>query len=415
MNYHTIHGHDVSSFDLPSTHRLPTISAAQALECLESDTSKYLSTGLGGLDRLLSGPSSDAGAEKSTSVGGIRKGQVTEIWGPSGSGKTSLGALNEGDRVVWVDCLYPVCSRRLSAVIAGKSEALEEPKSDSIDSVIQCTCPSLPHFIALLCRPTESSVPPGTSLIVIDSLSALLNHSFPRVPDQKAGNSASRGPNSSARRLQVLQHIISALQKLAATRDLAIVVLTQCASKMQAERGASLVPAINASVWDQGIPTRLVLYRDWVMHEGKPLGLHFAGIQKVNGKNDNAAIRDIVAFRVESTGLIVASIDSSESARIQSHGTVLKRKLQDTDFEVGDSDDEDYGWAEDPNGDSMPPNPSQWQGSEDLIVGVHRQNGEDSDDEREHHHPDDEIPASSDEDEPFTQQVVGDDAQPPQV
>lgn len=106
------------------------------------------------------------------------------------------------------------------------------------------------------------------------------------------------GPNSSARRLQVLQHTISALQKLAATRRLAIVVLTQCASKMQAERGASLVPAINASVWDQGIPTRLVLYRDWVMHEGLPLGLHFAGIQKVNGKSDNASINDIVAFRI---------------------------------------------------------------------------------------------------------------------
>jgi uncharacterized protein YejL (UPF0352 family) len=107
-------------------------------------------------------------------------------------------------------------------------------------------------------------------------------------------------PNSSARRLQVLQHIISALQKLAATRDLAILVLTQCATKVQAERGASLVPAINATVWDQGIPTRLVLYRDWVMHNEKPTGLHFAGVQKVNGKNDgSAAIGDIVAFRVQ--------------------------------------------------------------------------------------------------------------------
>ena len=110
-------------------------------------------------------------------------------------------------------------------------------------------------------------------------------------------------PSSSARRLQVLQHIISALQKLAATRDLAIVLLTQCASKMQAERGASLVPAINASVWDQGISTRLVLYRDLVMQDGEFAGLYFAGTQKVNGKNDNAAIGDIVAFTVESVSV----------------------------------------------------------------------------------------------------------------
>lgn len=160
---------------------------------------------------------------------------------------------------------------------------------------------------------------------MIDSLSALLNHSFPRVLDQKGGNGASKGmicaldafsldsntnelpevPNSSARRLQVLQYIISALQKLAATHNLAIVVLTQCASKMQAERGASLIPAINASVWDQGIPTRLVLYRDWVMHEGKPLGLHFASIQKVNGKNDSGARGDTVAFGIESVRALV--------------------------------------------------------------------------------------------------------------
>lgn len=114
-------------------------------------------------------------------------------------------------------------------------------------------------------------------------------------------------------------------------------------------------------------------------------------------------------------GLVAASIDSSDSARIRSHGPAVKRKLQDTDFEVGDSDDEDYGWADDENGDSMPPNPSQWQGSEDLIVGVHRQNGEDSDDERGQHRPDDEIPASDEEDEPFTQQGIEQDVQPPQI
>ncbi|KAB5571910.1 P-loop containing nucleoside triphosphate hydrolase protein [Coniochaeta sp. 2T2.1] len=412
MDYLAIHGHDVSSFDLPSTHRLPPISAAQAFEDLDAATSLFLSTGLDSLDRLLSGSSSNTGAEKPNIVGGVRKGQVTEIWGPSGSGKTyfgihlAAGALNEGDRVVWVDCLYPVCSERLSATVVGRSEATDTPKLDSLDRLVHYTCPSLPHFIALLCRPTESCIPSGTSLIVIDSLSALLNHSFPRVPDQRAANGVGKVPNSSARRLQVLQHIISALQKLAATRDLAIVVLTQCASKMQAGQGAALVPAINAGVWDQGIPTRLVLYRDWVMHEGSPIPLHFAGIQKLNGKNDNAAMGDIVAFKIESSGLVAATIDSSESARIRSNAQALKRKLQDTDFEVGDSDDEDYGWGEDENQDDLPPNPSQWQGSEDLIVGVHRQNGEDSDEEREQHDPDDEIPASDEEDEPFTQEGI---------
>jgi len=74
---------------------------------------------------------------------------------------------------------------------------------------------------------------------------------------------------------------------------------------MQAGQGAALVPAINAGVWDQGISTRLVLYRDWVMHEGSPITLYFAGIQKLNGQNDNAAMGDIVAFMIESvSGLL---------------------------------------------------------------------------------------------------------------
>jgi hypothetical protein len=85
MDYHAIHGHDISSFDLPSTHRLPTVSAAQALEDLEGDNSNFIPTGLAALDASL-GP-------ELASVGqaGIQKGHVTEIWGPPGAGKTAFG------------------------------------------------------------------------------------------------------------------------------------------------------------------------------------------------------------------------------------------------------------------------------------------------------------------------------------
>lgn len=50
---------------------------------------------------------------------------------------------------------------------------------------------------------------------------------------------------------------------------------------------------------------------------------------------------------------------------------VQKRKLGDTGFEIADSedegdDDEDYGWDLEP--DALPPMPSQWQGSEDILL-----------------------------------------------
>ena len=96
----------------------------------------------------------------------------------------------------------------------------------------------------------------------------------------------------------MLQYIVSSLQKLAATRDLAVVVLTQCATKMQAERGATLIPAINAGVWEQGMSTRLVLFRDWSWGPSDTRGLHFVAIQKLHGKGTAALIDSVCSFTV---------------------------------------------------------------------------------------------------------------------
>lgn len=112
MEYHERHGHDVSSFDLPSTRkcpcsrstnsisyqtaddltqdRLPTVSAAEALDELNGDALRQISTSLPGLDRALTGNASSLLTEQD-GKGGIQKGQVTEIWGPPGVGKTALG------------------------------------------------------------------------------------------------------------------------------------------------------------------------------------------------------------------------------------------------------------------------------------------------------------------------------------
>lgn len=46
-----------------------------------------------------------------------------------------------------------------------------------------------------------------------------------------------------------------------------------------------------------------------------------------------------------------------------------KRKLEETGFEVLDSEDE-YGWGEEDNS-ALPGQPPQWQGSEDIILGTH--------------------------------------------
>lgn len=115
------------------------------------------------------------------------------------------------------------------------------------------------------------------------------------------------GPSPSSRRIQILQYTIGALQKLAATRDAAVVLLSQCATRMQAERGATLTPAVNANVWEQGVATRVALYRDWVWTDGCTLGARLATVQKVDGNTFAHALDNAVAFEIESVGRITSA------------------------------------------------------------------------------------------------------------
>ncbi len=61
-----------------------------------------------------------------------------------------------------------------------------------------------------------------------------------------------------------------------------------------------LVPAINATVWEQGVSNRVLLFRDWIWRDHKPLNTFFAGVQKVGGKaTQNSLVgAEVVAFGV---------------------------------------------------------------------------------------------------------------------
>ncbi|TDZ47189.1 DNA repair protein rhp55 [Colletotrichum trifolii] len=286
-SYRATHGEDIASFDLPSTHRLPTVSAAQALEALNEDHSRQISTGLETLDELLASSLGAVDAVDGKQLGGVQRGQVTEVWGPPGSGKTALGiqlvanAVSEGHSAVWI------------------------------------------------------------------------------------------GPSTAAKRLQALQYIVSALGKLAATKNCAVVVLTQCATKMQSERGPTLIPSINAGVWEQGISTRLLLFRDWVWRDGSPLTACIASVQKLDGKAGPDTVHNASAFTVEAAGLVGVHYDIGQPSVLLSTTPRAKRKLAEAGLEVPDSDEEgeEYGWEQEDDA-ALPGMPPQWQGSEDLLLGT---------------------------------------------
>lgn len=93
---------------------------------------------------------------------------------------------------------------------------------------------------------------------------------------------------------------MKALQTLALTRNCAVVLLSQCATKIQSERGASLAPAVNATVWAQGISTQIVLFRDWGTQKDESVNIFFAGVQKLDGKATEDAVDRVSAFKIDS-------------------------------------------------------------------------------------------------------------------
>lgn len=205
------------------------------------------------------------------------------------------------------------------------------------------------------------------------------------------------GPSTGSKRVQLLEHIIVALQKLAATQNIAAVLLTQCATRMQNEQGPVLIPAINAPPWEQGISTRLVLFRDWLLESGQSRSVHVAGIQKVNGKDSVVSIDHMAAFTLDvvrssaetlaktsiyvrswptahvtnqlcsKDGIVHVSIDHDQPPSALSSTPVQNRKSVDAGIEVADSEDDDYGWQVEDESE-LPQMPSQWQGSEDLLL-----------------------------------------------
>ncbi|KAI0442525.1 P-loop containing nucleoside triphosphate hydrolase protein [Xylaria telfairii] len=339
--YESIHGKDESSFDLTSTHRLPTVSAAQAFDDLKTGPRQFIHTGLEALDQTLAGVSFEDGDE-SRQHRGIRKGQIVEVWGPPASGKTTFAmqiaanTLQDGCRVVWVA------------------------------NFVYYSTPTLAHLIGLLCKPRTSSVPSGTSLVVIDGLSGLINRAFPKNVEPRQN---SKGSNVAVRRLQVLQHLVSALQKLSATQDLLVVVLNQCATRMQVERSATITPAINASTWEQGIATRLVLFQDWTTADAQLRNIRLIGVQKNNGQTSPNGIGVVFPFEIYDGGLAELDLGTNQPSLVLATNLHRqKRKFNETGIEIADSEGEDYGW-EDEDEAEMPDMPPQWQGSEDLLLG----------------------------------------------
>ena len=236
----------------------------------------------------------------------------------------AASAIHSGGSVVWVgkisdvidsllrteenmclrntDSAYTIVGSRLKDILYGFAIAREEatPKSEFLDKCLQnfhhFTTPSLSYLLALLMHQSSSFPPLETSLIVIDSISTLFALAFPKT-GETASNQQPPAKKSdmaqwvSGRRWAVMGDFISNISRLAATKNIAILLTSQMTTRIRSETGAVLHPAISGTAWDNGISTRIVIFWDWIYQakdasssQGKYMpGVRIAGVMKARG------------------------------------------------------------------------------------------------------------------------------------
>ena len=204
---------------------------------------------------------------------------------------------------------------------------------------------TLAHLTALVLRPPPSLFAADSALFVISAFDLPLSLSHSRQPP----HSGQKPPITT--RHVLLSTLASALSKLAALHNLAVVLTTSCALRSRAEQRlpGALVPVLGGSEWDAGIWNRLVVFRDF---DGR-----FLGVQKANGRSlisrqEVGETGRLVGFEVDcSRGVVAERVPTSDTARaaeqLQSSPVRSRKRLLD---EVADSDGEEaevdeFGWV----------------------------------------------------------------------
>ncbi|KAL9064424.1 MAG: hypothetical protein Q9157_007836 [Trypethelium eluteriae] len=358
----------------PISDRLPTISASQALESLKVQRPQAVSTGLPQLDELLQGRDVDHKSEHGT-TGGLARGKVTEIYGPPGVGKTTVAYVLGESKDVVND--HAISHGQPSFTPASPSNPTSS--ATAIAKLHNFTTPTLAHLLALIVHATPTFPPHSTSLLVIDSLSTLFDTAYAGQTsksdlsnvDQRAKDTRRWAAN---RRFAVLGSLISALNKLAAVNNIAVLVTSQMMTRVGpsgAGTKAILVPALSGKEWDSGVANRVVLFRDWAPEEwrqdsqGKEADgkarvrleqMRFAGVVKANGvvpgeqTKQGTTLGNVVPFTIDETGIVPYTSDEKPLRPLSSpiklsSPTSRKRHFEEVADSEAESDDE-YGWVE---------------------------------------------------------------------
>jgi hypothetical protein len=176
---------------------------------------------------------------------------------------------------------------------------------------------SLAHLLALFVHAPAAFPPHNTSLVVIDSLATLIDNAYPRNTDDRvAKNKTDQGRWAAGRRFAIINELISTFTRFAALHDTALLVTSQTITRIRGASRALLVPAMSGAEWENGVSTRLVLFRDWVRF-GKANDTadadrlrraRFVGLVKANGValTEEGGVGNVVPFTVEHVSQSIA-------------------------------------------------------------------------------------------------------------
>ena len=190
--------------------------------------------------------------------------------------------------------------------------------NDLLEQLHYFFTPTLPHLIALLAYSSPLFPPEATSLIVVDAISSLFATAFPRAVERDDSNKATAKKNEAVqwaanRRWSIMSDLLARLAKLAAIRNISVVLLSQTTTKVKTEYGAVLRPAISTKAWEDGLSNRIVLFRDWPAREAdsssqqSSQAVRFAGVVRLGGISYEGVGR-VVPFTIEKVRLTKGNV-----------------------------------------------------------------------------------------------------------
>lgn len=220
------------------------------------------------------------------------------------------------------------------------------------------TAVTLSHVLALFLHPQGDFPPSDIDLIVLDSLSTVVDAAY-HSNHSSATDRSDAIKWASGRRFAILGQLVNALSRVASVHNLAVLVTSHTVTRVRPNQGAMLLPALTGSEWNAGLSTQLILFRDWPPRDKsrKPeerelwARLRYIGLIKINGRLcvEEGQFETVVPIAIGHSGLQELRMppERLEVPISSSPGRRAKRpfdQYKGSDDDDSHGSDDEYGW-----------------------------------------------------------------------